>query len=103
MPRSELAHFERIHDPRTPTAELSCPTGADHARHGDVGGGSRHRAVRLRPAGHRGRARWRVVLGLAAVFLLVAGGIVGEALQTPGNDPVPAKLAEWGRDHGLNP
>jgi hypothetical protein len=28
---------------------------------------------------------------------------VGEALQTPGNDPVPAKLAEWGRDHGLNP
>jgi hypothetical protein len=33
---------------------------------------------------------------------LGAGTIVGEALQVPGTDPVAAKLAEWGRDHGLN-
>ncbi|HEX7823267.1 MAG TPA: hypothetical protein VF477_00045, partial [Mycobacterium sp.] len=38
------------------------------------------------------------VLAVAAV---VAGVITVDALGTPGNDSAEAKLAEWGRDHGL--
>lgn len=30
------------------------------------------------------------------------GGILVDALSAPGDDSVAAKLAEWGRDHGLN-
>lgn len=39
--------------------------------------------------------------GVLAVVAVVAGAITVEALGTPGNDSAEAKLAEWGRDHGL--
>lgn len=44
----------------------------------------------------------RTLLALTVAGQLAAGTVAGEALQVPGNDPVAAKLAEWGRDHGLN-
>jgi hypothetical protein len=50
----------------------------------------------------RRRGAWIAVAVVAAV-LLGAGGIVLDALRMPGDDPVAAKLAEWGRDHGLGP
>lgn len=48
--------------------------------------------------------RWSWLLGgvLAALFV-TAGVIVVQALGAPGDDSAAAKLAEWGRDHGLNP
>jgi hypothetical protein len=49
------------------------------------------------------RRRWpRIVLGVVIVVGLAIGACVGDALRVPGNDSVAAKLAEWGRDHGLN-
>jgi hypothetical protein len=50
----------------------------------------------------RRRGLWIAVAVVAAV-LLGAGGVVLDALGMPGDDPVAAKLAEWGRDHGLGP
>lgn len=47
--------------------------------------------------------RWLVRGGLFSVlaFLLALGWSVGGALTTPGTDSTSARLAEWGRDHGL--
>ncbi len=56
----------------------------------------------LAVTGRRRRGAWIAVAVVAAV-LLGAGGIVLDALCMPGDDPVVAKLAEWGRDHGLGP
>ncbi len=41
------------------------------------------------------------MLAVLAVLVLGAGGVVVDALRMPGTDSVAAKLAEWGRDHGL--
>ncbi len=35
------------------------------------------------------------------VFLIVVGWSIGAALTAPGTDSTAARLAEWGRDHGL--
>jgi hypothetical protein len=43
----------------------------------------------------------RVVLLALAAFLVVAGWSVAGALTRPGSDSTAARLAEWGRDHGL--
>lgn len=34
-------------------------------------------------------------------FLALVGWSLGTALAAPGSDPVSARVAEWGRDHGL--
>jgi hypothetical protein len=52
-----------------------------------------------RPAVRRTR---RVVLVALLVFLVVVGWSIGGALTAPGTDSTAARLAEWGRDHGLN-
>lgn len=44
-----------------------------------------------------------VVAVLAAVVGVMIGVVLGDALGAPGDDGVAAKLAGWGRDHGLNP
>ncbi|HEX3646932.1 MAG TPA: hypothetical protein VHV49_00815 [Pseudonocardiaceae bacterium] len=52
------------------------------------------------------RRRWirwvvrGVVAGLVG-FLAVTGWSIGSALAVPGTDSTTARLAEWGRDHGL--
>ena len=49
--------------------------------------------------------RRRVYRALAVVAVLLLGTVglaVGDALAQPGTDSVGAKLAEWGRDHGLS-
>jgi hypothetical protein len=43
----------------------------------------------------------RILLVGLVVFLAVVGWSVGGALTAPGTDSVAARLAEWGRDHGL--
>jgi hypothetical protein len=63
----------------------------------------RYRPATRPPVRTRPRRRLsRTLLALTVAGQLAGGTIVGEALQVPGNDPVAAKLAEWGRDHGLN-
>ncbi len=48
--------------------------------------------------------RWMRIVALPAVLILVGSGYVAvDALSAPGADPAAAKLAEWGRDHGLGP
>ncbi|MCV7424215.1 hypothetical protein H7K45_27030 [Mycobacterium yunnanensis] len=44
----------------------------------------------------------RVALAMATVLALVVSGCAVDALRVPGGDGVAAKLAEWGRSHGLN-
>lgn len=44
----------------------------------------------------------RIVLAVAIVVALVICGCAVDALRVPGTDSVAAKLAEWGRGHGLN-
>ncbi len=41
------------------------------------------------------------VLGVALVAVLVLGSSLAGALLAPGTDPVAARVAEWGRNHGL--
>jgi hypothetical protein len=58
-----------------------------------------------RPTSHRlsRRPGWSwVLLAVVVVAALAVGGCVIDALRTPGTDGVAAKLAEWGRSHGLN-
>lgn len=62
-----------------------------------------------RTAGYRlsRRRRWpREMLTVLEIVVVVGalavGGCVVDALRTPGTDSVAAKLAEWGRSHGLN-
>ncbi len=55
------------------------------------------------PASHRLPRRWpRVLLAVLVIAALAIGGCVVDALRVPGSDSVAAKLAEWGRGHGLN-
>jgi hypothetical protein len=48
--------------------------------------------------------RWtlRGSLAVLVAFLVVVGCSIDGALTAPGTDSTPARLAEWGRDHGLN-
>ncbi|HEX4226268.1 MAG TPA: hypothetical protein VHZ97_28155, partial [Pseudonocardiaceae bacterium] len=43
----------------------------------------------------------RIVLAALLVFLIIVGWSIGGALTAPGTDSTAARLAEWGRDHGL--
>jgi hypothetical protein len=43
-----------------------------------------------------------ILASAAAVVIVVIAAVVVQALRVPGTDGVEAKLAEWGRDHGLN-
>lgn len=48
------------------------------------------------------RSRWGVVAAAALVTACIgSGSVLIDALSAPGSDSVAAKLAEWGRDHGL--
>jgi hypothetical protein len=38
---------------------------------------------------------------VVVIFALGCGGVLVDALRLPGTDSPAAKLAEWGRDHGL--
>ena len=67
----------------------------------------RTRRVR-RPSRRRPGTRWghrALLIALVAFVGLVAisGPSLHEALSRPGSDSVAARLAEWGRDHGLGP
>ncbi len=64
-----------------------------------------------RRGGRRPR-RWRrrivrrsaaVVLAVVVLLAVVAAPSLIHALTRPGSDTVAARLAEWGRDHGLGP
>lgn len=71
----------------------------------------------LRPPGRTGpgrrrrprppRLRWGRALLIALVALVVLGATSAPslhgALTRPGSDGIAARLAEWGRDHGLGP
>lgn len=52
------------------------------------------------------RKWWRRSLLVMLVVTVLAGTVVGVstlgALRAPGSDSVPARLAEWGRDHGFD-
>lgn len=51
----------------------------------------------------RGRSRrGRAVVTVLVILGLVSGTVIVDALRLPGSDGPVAKLAEWGRDHGLN-
>ncbi|HEY2194867.1 MAG TPA: hypothetical protein VGH76_21580 [Actinomycetospora sp.] len=51
---------------------------------------------------HRGVRRALAALAVVVLLLvLVAAPSLLHALTRPGSDTVPARLAEWGRDHGL--
>lgn len=55
-----------------------------------------------RPPHHSRRRRWLAgVLVGGTVLLAVLGVSVGGALTAPGTDSTAARLAEWGRTHGL--
>lgn len=44
------------------------------------------------------------MVAIPVVLILAAGGyVMADALSVVGADPPTAKLAEWGRDHGLGP
>lgn len=69
------------------------PPGAGGAKSASV-----RRRKKLTPRQRRIR---RVVLAVLATFLLWLTWSVGSALAAPGTDSVSARLAEWGRNHGL--
>lgn len=50
---------------------------------------------------YRRRRRPWILLVIVAVLLAGTGGVVFDASRIPGEDSLVAKLAEWGRDHGL--
>ncbi len=57
---------------------------------------------RERPRRRRRRRRLvRTVVLLVVVALVCVGWSVTTTLMAPGGDSVPAKLAEWARDHGM--
>jgi hypothetical protein len=43
-----------------------------------------------------------ILASAAAVVIVVIAAVVVQALRVSGTDGVEAKLAEWGRDHGLS-
>jgi len=63
------------------------------------------------PRASRRRRSWlarrhpvtKVVLAGLVVFALLVGFSISRALRAPGTDSVAARLAEWGRGHGLSP
>ncbi len=48
------------------------------------------------------RLRLAAPLALLTVIAVSSATVLGQALTAPGNDSAAAKLAEWGRDHGLS-
>jgi len=56
------------------------------------------RRVRLT---RRGRIVFRSFGLVVVLFLATVGWSLGSALTAPGGDSISARLAEWGRDHGL--
>lgn len=66
-----------------------------------VSRGKRRRRMRLWPRTMRMR---RVASVLSLVLVIFLGSIVwsiADTMRAPGNDPASARIAEWGRDHGL--
>jgi hypothetical protein len=41
------------------------------------------------------------MLAVVAAVALVIGGVLVDAIRMPGSDGLTAKLAEWGRNHGM--
>ena len=61
----------------------------------------RHAKHPRRRRSRRTRWIWRVALLAVFGFLATVGWSVGTVLAAPGSDSVSARMAEWGRDHGL--
>ena len=62
------------------------------------------RQTHVQPASHRNFLARRIVVGTGALLLLgviATGWSLANAVFTPVNDPVTAKIAEWARGHGL--
>src|SRR5215471_12430311 len=71
-------------------------------------GSGRHGTPRLRRRRnwkpHVPRRRWsRITAAVLIVALVPVSWSVGHALTMTGGGSVSARLAEWARDHGLNP
>lgn len=65
--------------------------------------GRRHRRrTGSRPTSRRRRLIKRWIAGTAAAVIAITGWSILGALTAPGNDSVAARLAEWGRDHGMS-
>jgi hypothetical protein len=69
----------------------------------DIDDPEKHGHPSQRPAPRRGRGRfWLRRAGVVVVILLLwLTWSIGGALTAPGTDTTPARLAEWGRFHGL--
>jgi hypothetical protein len=90
-----------------PTEATEAPFPARRERHTPLYG----RGIRVLPWKHksrlapRQRRRRKVVVaslwGCVLIFFGTLGWSVAGALTSPGTDTVQARLAEWGRDHGL--
>jgi len=54
------------------------------------------------------RLRWRdhwltrAVIAVVVVLVVLVGASVASALSAPGTDSLAARVAEWGRGHGLS-
>lgn len=76
-----------------------------------TGGDRTEQATPPGPPGHRRGRGWlgrrhpitKIVLAAVLVFAVLVGFSVSKALTAPGTDSVAARLAEWGRGHGLSP
>ena len=60
----------------------------------------RKKARRIRLT-RRGKLVVRSFALVVVIFLATVGWSLGSALTAPGGDSISARLAEWGRDHGL--
>ncbi|NMO89153.1 hypothetical protein [Actinomycetospora sp. TBRC 11914] len=98
-------HADPVGASTVPVAPVEPPEGGDPAEADTTTfpAAGRRRRFRVLP-----RSRWlrRSLAALAAVVLVlaaVATPSLVHALTRRGSDTVPARLAEWGRDHGLGP
>lgn len=88
---------------RGETAETADSTGPDRRRRAAIAVGRRHRrGTDSRPNKRRRRLIKRWTAGTAAVAIAITSWSILGALTAPGNDSVAARLAEWGRDHGMS-
>jgi hypothetical protein len=80
---------------RTEVAVRPVPSDPEDAAAFGINGAGRH--FWRRPAVRRAR---RVLLVLLALFVIVVGTSITNALTAPGTDSTSVRLAEWGRHAG---
>src|SRR5580693_7169425 len=84
-------------------ARSVAPAGRRQLVPGRPPGGRRGWPRRHRVRRRRGGPVGRVVLGVVAVLVVVAGWSVGHALTVPGGGSFAERIAEWARGHELGP